>query len=86
MDCQDLSGIRGLWGDRRDSSQWFTFWAVVILGSLSMVVTSLGLIVSIVQTVGTFKGLELYFQRFLYLLYPDGGCQEPRQSPIVDVR
>jgi hypothetical protein len=58
MDCQKPSGIRGVWADKRDTSQWFTFWAVVIFGSLSMIFSSLGLIVSIVQTVVTFNGLE----------------------------
>jgi hypothetical protein len=58
MDCQKPSGIRGVWADKRDTSQWFTFWVVVIFRSLSMIFSSLRLIVSIVQTVGTFKGLE----------------------------
>ncbi|KAF2000321.1 hypothetical protein P154DRAFT_200422 [Amniculicola lignicola CBS 123094] len=58
MDSQKPSGIRGLWADKRDSSQWFTFWAVVVIGTLGIVITSLGLIVSIIQTVGTFKGLQ----------------------------
>jgi hypothetical protein len=38
MDCQKPSGIRGVWADKRDTSQWFTFWAVVVFGSLSMIV------------------------------------------------
>lgn len=28
MDTQKPGGLRGLWYDKRDSSAWFTFWAV----------------------------------------------------------
>lgn len=57
MDGQKPGGIRGLWVDKRDSSQWFTFWAVVIFGSIGLLLSFLGLIVGIVQAVGTFKAL-----------------------------
>ncbi|KAF8467371.1 hypothetical protein BDZ91DRAFT_848580 [Kalaharituber pfeilii] len=29
-------GLKGLWLDTRDSLQWYTFWAVVIVGGLSL--------------------------------------------------
>ena len=58
MDSQKPGGIRGLWADKRDSLQWYTFWAVIIVGGASVLLSILGLMVSIVQTVGTFKGLE----------------------------
>ncbi|PVH78709.1 hypothetical protein DL98DRAFT_516526 [Cadophora sp. DSE1049] len=58
MDSQKPGGIRGLWVDKRDSLQWYTFWAVIIVGGASVILSILGLMVSIVQTVGTFKGLE----------------------------
>ena len=55
MDSQKPGGLRGLWEDNRDSLQWYTFWAVVIVGSFSLVLSFLGLIVGIVQAVGTFR-------------------------------
>jgi hypothetical protein len=58
MDSQKPGGIRGLWADKRDSLQWHTFWAVIIVGSFSLILSFLGLVVSVVQTVGTFKGIH----------------------------
>jgi len=58
MDSQKPGGIRGLWADKRDSLQWYTFWAVIIVGGASVILSIMGLMVSIVHTVGTFKGLE----------------------------
>jgi hypothetical protein len=43
------TGIRGLWKDKRDSLQWYTFWAVVILGCFSAVMAFLQLGLSAVQ-------------------------------------
>jgi hypothetical protein len=36
-------GIKELWKDKRDTLQWYTFWAVVIIGGF-------GLVLSICQT------------------------------------
>ncbi|KAE9374904.1 hypothetical protein N431DRAFT_482029 [Stipitochalara longipes BDJ] len=58
MDSQKPGGIRGLWADKRDSLQWYTFWAVIIVGGFSLILSFMGLIVSVVQTVGTFKGVH----------------------------
>ncbi|KAL5314237.1 hypothetical protein ACEPPN_018662 [Leptodophora sp. 'Broadleaf-Isolate-01'] len=58
MDSQKPGGIRGLWADKRDSLQWYTFWAVIIVGGASVMLSVLGLMVAIVRTVGTFKGLK----------------------------
>lgn len=58
MDGQKPEGIRGLWADKRDSLQWYTFWAVIIVGSISLLLSFLSLAVSTVQTVGTFEGLH----------------------------
>ena len=58
MDSQKPGGIRALWRDKRDTLQWYTFWAVIIVGSLGIFLSFLGLIVTTVQTIGTFKGLE----------------------------
>lgn len=58
MDDQKPGGIRALWEDRRDSSQWFTFWAVVIIGGIGLLVSFLGLMMAVVQVVGTFQALE----------------------------
>lgn len=57
IDNQKPKGIRGLWVDKRDSLQWYTFWAVVFVGSIGLVLSLLAMAVSIAQTVGTFKGL-----------------------------
>lgn len=58
MDGQKPGGIRGLWADKRDSGQWYTFWAVIIIGGLGLILSFLGLVAGIVQAVGTFQGLH----------------------------
>ncbi|KAK3321972.1 hypothetical protein B0H66DRAFT_185456 [Apodospora peruviana] len=57
MDAQKPGGIVGLWRDNRDSMAWYTFWAVVFVGSLSLVLSFLSLIVSIAQTYSSFQSL-----------------------------
>jgi hypothetical protein len=59
MDSQKPRGLRGLWMDKRDGAQWFTFRAVLIIGGVGHLLSVLALAVSIVQTVGTFRGLRL---------------------------
>jgi hypothetical protein len=38
-----------LWQDKRDSAQWFTFWAVLILGGLGVVLTLIQVVLQIVE-------------------------------------
>ena len=46
---QSPSRLRGLWQDRRNALQWFTFWAVIIIGGLSVLISLLQLLVSVAQ-------------------------------------
>jgi hypothetical protein len=45
---QQPSRLRDLWRDRRNPLQWYTFWAVVIIGGLANVLALLQLVVAIV--------------------------------------
>lgn len=42
---------RELWNDKRDSASWFTFWAVVIIGGLGILMAFLQLVLQTVQVV-----------------------------------
>ncbi len=42
-----------LWQDKRDSAQWFTFWAVLILGGLGLLLALFQVILQIVQIAQT---------------------------------
>lgn len=59
MDSQRPKGLRALWRDRRDSNTYYTFWFVVIFGSLSVFLAAGALAVSIVQTWATFHSVPL---------------------------
>lgn len=48
---QQPSRLRDLWRDRRNPLQWYTFWAVLIVGGLSIFLTLLQLLVGIAQLV-----------------------------------
>lgn len=52
------SGFLALWKDKRDSLQWYTFWAVLVVGSLSIFLTFASLAVSTAQTVAAFRQLD----------------------------
>ena len=54
MDGRKPRGLKALWQDKRDTLQWYTFWAVAIVGGTTLILTILGLGVSIAQVVGTF--------------------------------
>ena len=43
-------GWKELWRDKRDSAQWVTFWAVIIIGSLGLLLAFLQVVLGIVQT------------------------------------
>jgi len=45
---QQPSRLRDLWRDRRNPLQWYTFWAVLVIGGLSIIVAILQLVVAIV--------------------------------------
>lgn len=46
---QQPSSKRDLWRDRRNPLQWYTFWAVLIIGGLSLIIGILQLLVAIAQ-------------------------------------
>ena len=48
---QQPSKLRDLWRDRRNPLQWYTFWAVLIVGSLSLILTLFQLIVAVAQLI-----------------------------------
>lgn len=58
MDTQQPKGLRALWRDKRNSNSYYTFWFVVIFGSLSVFLGTCALAVSIAQTWATFQGLS----------------------------
>jgi hypothetical protein len=58
LDSQKPRGLVGMWKDRRDSEKWHTFWAVLIIGGVSLILGFFTLIVSIAQTIASFKALN----------------------------
>lgn len=52
---QQPSRLRDLWRDRRIPLQWYTFWVVLIVGSLSILLALLQLGVGIAQLVASLK-------------------------------
>lgn len=48
---QQPSKLRDLWRDRRNPLQWYTFWAVLILGGLSILLALLQFLVGVAQLV-----------------------------------
>jgi len=59
MDSQKPRGFRQLWKDNRDSLNYYTFWGVIVFGTLSVFLAFFSLAVSIVQTVVSFRALDL---------------------------
>ncbi|KAE9367031.1 hypothetical protein N431DRAFT_82491 [Stipitochalara longipes BDJ] len=59
MDTQKPQGFRQLWRDKRDTLSYYTFWGVIIFGSLSIFLALFSLAVSIAQTVAGFRALNL---------------------------
>lgn len=55
MDGQGARGLRALHRDRRDSYQWWTFWAVIWLGGLNLVFAFTQTITGIIQVVYAMK-------------------------------
>ena len=48
---QQPSKLRDLWRDRRNPLQWYTFWAVLIFGSFSLLLALLQLMVATAQLI-----------------------------------
>lgn len=47
-------GWRTVWKDRRDTVQWYTFWAVIFFGGMGVILSTLQVILQAIQT---FKGI-----------------------------
>lgn len=58
MDSQKPRGILQLWKDKRDTLNYYTFWGVIIFGSLSIFLAFFSLAVSVAQTIASFKALN----------------------------
>ncbi|KFZ14757.1 hypothetical protein V501_03064 [Pseudogymnoascus sp. VKM F-4519 (FW-2642)] len=58
MDDQKPRGIRQLWRDNRDSSNYYTFWLVLAFGLLSVTLAMFSLAVSVAQTWASFRALD----------------------------
>ena len=54
-DHLQLNNITALWHDRRDLSRWYTFWAVLIIGGIGIILSGIQTLFTIVQTVYTIK-------------------------------
>ena len=57
MDNQKPKGWSQMWKDRRDRVQHVTFWAVLVFGSVSVVLALVGIAVGSAQTVAAFRAL-----------------------------
>lgn len=44
-------GWKELWRDRRDSANWYTFWAVLIIGGVGILLSFLQVVIGILQVV-----------------------------------
>ena len=51
-------GLRGLWRDTRDSLQWYTFWAVVVVGGISLLLAFIQMVLGAVQAYASMKALH----------------------------
>jgi hypothetical protein len=58
MDNHKPRGFRQLWVDRRDSLKYYTFWGAIIIGVLAILLTLASLVMSIAQTVASFRALD----------------------------
>lgn len=45
-------GWRELWKDKRDSAQWYTFWAVIIFGGSSIILAAVQVVLQAAQLAG----------------------------------
>lgn len=58
MDGKKPRTFGQLWRDARDATSWYTFWAVLFFGVITILLALASLAVSIAQTVGTFMALD----------------------------
>ena len=58
MDSSKPQGLRQLFRDNRDSLTYYTFWGVIVFGTLSVVLALFSLAVSAAQTVAGFRSLQ----------------------------
>lgn len=58
MDSCNPTGLRALWRDKRNTLNYYTFWGVIVFGTLSVVLAIFSLGVSAAQTYATFKALH----------------------------
>ena len=58
MDKTKPRGLFGLWRDRRDSLAWYTLWAAIAFGSVSLFLAFSSVVISAVQTRAAFLALE----------------------------
>lgn len=58
MDRRKPKGLRQLWRDNRDSLSYYTFWAVIFFGSLSLGLALLSAVTGIVQAWASVKALQ----------------------------
>ena len=52
---QQPNRMRDLWRDRRNALQWYTFWAVILIGGLSVVLAIVQCFVSAAQLYFTIR-------------------------------
>jgi hypothetical protein len=45
-------GWREIWRDKRDSAQWFTFWAVIFIGGSGILLSFIQVVLQVAQLVG----------------------------------
>ena len=50
-------GLKGLWRDTRDTLQWYTFWAVAIIGAVSLSLGVVQMALGAVQAYASMKAL-----------------------------
>ena len=59
MDLQKPTGLRSLWHDARNIHAWWTFWIVILVGIVTIVLAIASVAVAVLQTVVAYRGLEL---------------------------
>ena len=58
MDNQRPSGWYQIWKDKRDRVQYVTFWAVLMFGTISIILALISIAVSSAQTVAAFRSIQ----------------------------
>ena len=58
MDNQRPSGWYQIWKDKRDRVQYVTFWAVLVFGTISILLALISIAVSGAQTVAAFRSVQ----------------------------